>query len=432
VIGKNSRIYFYIPVLFLIAWAFYSFQSGHPPQLYWDEITHVNGARSILYAESSYSAPEQPPLGREILLASLFLFGDSPAGARRLSTLFGAASIILVFWIAYHLTQNIFVSFWSSLLLLSDPLFYIHSRIGMMDIFVTFFMLLAFGVFLKIRVGTNLACPPVVWRVFVPMGGRSQGSPLQYYLLGTILGIAFSIKMIALVLYPVFWMGLASSSLSLDKERVRERSEKWIPLTHLTLAFTLPTLLVFWLSYAILGFSLPEMKDQLLWFWNFQRYINPHESIVSHWPEWLIVQKPIWYLKEKIDSEYSHAIFAMGNAAFWIFAEIALLLWLFCWRDLFKKYFWIPLIILMQFAFWTFKPAPALYYMLPVLPFYALALGLTLKFLLDQFPDKKRHTQWNSIVFLVCCWGVFVYWYPLIHGKPIETQKIERYFFSSE
>src|SRR4029453_7526285 len=82
---------------------------------------------------------------------SIVVFGDSPAGARAFSALAGAGCIALVFLITRRLTGNAAAGWIASLALLFDTMFYLHARLGMLDMFVTFFMVLSFWYFLKIR-----------------------------------------------------------------------------------------------------------------------------------------------------------------------------------------------------------------------------------------------------------------------------------------
>jgi 4-amino-4-deoxy-L-arabinose transferase-like glycosyltransferase len=208
---------------FLLALGFYALWLWQPNRLYWDEMMHVNGARTILYGKRPYSAPIHPPLGREILFTSLFFFGDSPLGARILSTLAGAGGLAIVFLIAFQLTQNLGASALSAFTLFVENLYYLHARMGMLDIFVTFFMILSLWIFLKIR---------------------SKDPPLRrvghYYLLGSSLGLGFAVKVLAGVLYPIFFIPLLISVL-----KINDSSMKRGHLFHLFLGFLVPTLFFF-------------------------------------------------------------------------------------------------------------------------------------------------------------------------------------------
>jgi 4-amino-4-deoxy-L-arabinose transferase-like glycosyltransferase len=390
---------------FLISTAIYLFGLGNPERLYWDETIHVNAARTMLYGEAG--ARNYPPLGHEMLVVSLALFGDTPAGARGLSALCGAAGIALIFLIGRRLTRNPWIGALSALLLLFEPLFYLHSRIGMLDMFVTFFMILSFWIFLKIR-----------------ERNPEQRPFYLYYLLGTSLGLAFSVKMVAAILYPIFLTDLIWAAWKLG-----DAQKKKLRVFHLLAAFSLPTLLVFWGAYALLGHSLTEIRDHLAWYYGFMSTFQGHPRGMSRWYEWLYVKMPLWYLKIPFDKTHMVAVVATGNHLLWIGAEIIFVILLFCRKWINKEIYFLHLIIAAQFLFWEVKPTTHLYYMLPVVPFYALLIGVFFQFLLDRFPAKKKYIRADAVVFLLCSLFVFGYYFPLLTGRPIATEKMNAYLF---
>lgn len=379
---------------------------SEPNQLFWDEIIHVNGARSVLYGNKPYPTPYHPPLGREILLSSLYIFGDTPQGARGISILAGAGCVALVFLIAFRLTQSLFFASVSALSLLTDTLFYLHARMGMFDIFVAFFMVLSFWVFLWMR-----EKPP-------------PRPAYPYYLLGTALALAFAIKVVAGILYPIFFIDLLLTAL-----KCKERREKRREVSHLFFGFFIPALFFFWLPYAIMGYSLQGIKDHLVWVWEFMHTFKGSPSVISGWKEWLLVKKPIWYLNIPVDKTHMRSVVATGNYLLWIGAEIFFVILLFNWKRLPKKIFFVHAVIAAQLAFWAIKPTTHIYYMLPIIPFYALLVGVFFRFLADRFPAKSRYIQWDAAIYLACCFVIFGYYFPLIHGSPVERMKVNQYLF---
>jgi len=404
-IDKNSLGSPWIALIpFILALAFYIFWLDGPKRLYWDETIHVNGARAILY--STPSARDYPPLGREILALSLTIFGDSPAGARGLSAFAGAGSIALVFLIARRLTGNVAAGWIAGLALLLDTMFYLHARLGMLDMFVTFFMILAFWYFLKIREKEP-----------------ERRSWLSYYVLGFILAFGFSIKAVICVLYPIFLIDLA---WALFRSKTPSRKAH---LFHLALAFSLPTIFVLWLSYAILGYSLIEIKEHLTWYYNFMSTFQGNPHIISKWYQWIVVKEPIWYLKVNAGPGQMTAVVATGNHVLWFSAEIIFVVLLFCWRKIPKEWYFLHLIIAAQFFFWGIKPTTHIYYMVPLVPFYALLVGVFYAFMMQRFPAKQKYIKLDTAVFLVCCLLVFAYYFPLLSGRPIPKEKVQRYMF---
>ena len=92
--------------LFLISLGYFALFIQYPKKLYWDETIHTRGAQKILEGKGPYKDQMHPPLGRELLVASMYLFGESPTGARGLSVLAGAGTIALIFLIAFNLNSR--------------------------------------------------------------------------------------------------------------------------------------------------------------------------------------------------------------------------------------------------------------------------------------------------------------------------------------
>jgi dolichyl-phosphate-mannose--protein O-mannosyl transferase len=277
----------------------------------------------------------------------------------------------------------------------------------MLDMFVTFFMILAFWIFLKIRERAPEDRPPYL-----------------YYMLGTALALGFSVKMIAVVLYPIFFADLMWSAL-----KIKDGRRKKFRILHLLAAFSLPTFLVFWGAYAVLGHSLPEIGDHLTEYYRFMRHFHGEPQISSRWYEWLLVKMSIWYLKTPIDNTYSTAVVATGNHLIWWGAELAFVVLLFFRRWVHKEVYFLHLIIAAQFLFWEVKPTTHLYYMTPVVPFYVLLIGVFVQFMMERFPTKKKYLRFDAAVFLLCAFLVFGYYFPLINGRPIKTEKVEKFIF---
>ena len=87
-----------------------------------------------------------PPLGKWILGSGIELFGaDSSFGWRFGAALIGALSIFLLARIAIRLFSSLWIGSIAGLLLAVDGEHFVHSRTGLLDIFLMFFILLAFG-----------------------------------------------------------------------------------------------------------------------------------------------------------------------------------------------------------------------------------------------------------------------------------------------
>jgi dolichyl-phosphate-mannose--protein O-mannosyl transferase len=140
---------------------------GHPHVLVFDETYYVKDAWSqwnLGYAASwpdgadaRFAAGEpnifttdpsfvvHPPLGKYLIGFGMWLFGpDSSFGWRAMAALFGTALVLLLFLVAKTLTNSTVFATVASFLLAIDGLGIVMSRVGLLDVFLAFFILLAF------------------------------------------------------------------------------------------------------------------------------------------------------------------------------------------------------------------------------------------------------------------------------------------------
>ncbi|WP_295688287.1 phospholipid carrier-dependent glycosyltransferase [uncultured Brevibacterium sp.] len=109
-----------------------------------------SGDTSIILDSPSYVV--HPPLGKWILGAGIELFGaDSSFGWRFGAALVGALSIFLLARIAILLFSSVWIGSIAGLLLAVDGEHFVHSRTGLLDIFLMFFILLGFGCLVRDR-----------------------------------------------------------------------------------------------------------------------------------------------------------------------------------------------------------------------------------------------------------------------------------------
>lgn len=147
---------------------------GSPPKLVFDETYYVKDAYSFL--QSGYernwpdkandafnagdptvilSTPEyvvHPPVGKWMIAAGMWLFGsDNPFGWRFAAALTGTLSVLLISLIALKLFRSLPLAGAAGLLLAVDGHHLVMSRTSLLDIFLMFWVLAAFGALLMDR-----------------------------------------------------------------------------------------------------------------------------------------------------------------------------------------------------------------------------------------------------------------------------------------
>ena len=140
---------------------------GHPHALVFDETYYVKDAWSqwnLGYAatwpdgaDARFEAGEtdifttdpsfvvHPPLGKYLIGVGMWLFGpDSSFGWRIMTALFGTALVLLLYLVAKALTNSTVFAAVASGMLAIDGLGIVMSRVSLLDVFLAFFILLAF------------------------------------------------------------------------------------------------------------------------------------------------------------------------------------------------------------------------------------------------------------------------------------------------
>jgi dolichyl-phosphate-mannose--protein O-mannosyl transferase len=185
---------------------------GTPKGFIFDEVYYVDGARDYLKygVEVTGVDPEfvvHPPVGKWLIALGIKIFGDNEFGWRFMGALLGSVMIILIALIAQRLFRNTFLTISASALLAMDGLALVHSRTALLDIYLSFFILLATyffvmrwhwwtGIALGLAIATKwsglyflaLFAAIAIYRVFTHHTGRDLIRPtlktfLQYALL---------------------------------------------------------------------------------------------------------------------------------------------------------------------------------------------------------------------------------------------------------
>ncbi|MEM6446168.1 MAG: phospholipid carrier-dependent glycosyltransferase [Cyanobacteria bacterium P01_D01_bin.123] len=106
-----------------------------------DEVYFPKFAENYLDGERFFDG--HPPLGKYLIALGILLFGRNAIGFRITTALFGAIVPILVMGLLYRLTYRRNLALLGGLLMLSDGLFLVESRFGLMNVFLVAFGLLA-------------------------------------------------------------------------------------------------------------------------------------------------------------------------------------------------------------------------------------------------------------------------------------------------
>ncbi|MEN9305180.1 MAG: hypothetical protein RLY76_448 [Actinomycetota bacterium] len=111
-----------------------------------DEVYYVDGARDLLKygVEVSGSNPEfivHPPVGKWLIGTGIAIFGDNEFGWRFATALFGTLLILVFARLVHVLFYSPLLTALGAALMALDGLLLVHSRTALLDLFLTFFVL---------------------------------------------------------------------------------------------------------------------------------------------------------------------------------------------------------------------------------------------------------------------------------------------------
>ena len=136
----------------------------------------------------------QPEVGKLLIAASEWVFGLNPFGWRFASAVFGSLAILLICRIARRMTRSTLLGCVAGLLMSLDGLEFVLSRTGILDIFLMFFVLAAFGCILIDRDVSRARLAELVARHPGRPGGPRLGLRKWQLAAGVFLGLAVATK----------------------------------------------------------------------------------------------------------------------------------------------------------------------------------------------------------------------------------------------
>ena len=151
------------------------------------EIDHVSNVNTLLAQGSTQILKGtkgeyvvHPPLGKMFIAVGEWLFGLTPFGWRFAVAVAGSLAILMTARIARRMTRSTLLGCAAGLLLALDGLEFVLSRTAILDIFVMFWVLAAFGMLVVDRDSAGAAIA----------AGRPPGIRWRRVLAGVFLGLA--------------------------------------------------------------------------------------------------------------------------------------------------------------------------------------------------------------------------------------------------
>jgi dolichyl-phosphate-mannose-protein mannosyltransferase len=407
----------------------------------------------------------QPEVGKLLIAVGEWLFGLNSFGWRFSSAVFGTLAILLICRIARRMTRNTLLGCIAGLLMSLDGLEFVLSRTGILDIFLMFFVLAAFGCMVidrdiaRERLAAAMAGGPT------DEGGPKLGIRKWRVFAGIFIGLAIGTKWDAV--WYLFGFAILGTAWDIGARRAAglrsfvrgtfTRDVKWLPVTYLVIPFF--TYLATWSNWLLTStgydryyaqqngvripvisalYSLYEYHWEAIHFGVTLKQSHPYQS--QPW-DWLVMTRPVAFFYECYSgpvagpshycpsgysgAEWSQEVLAIGTPAIWWGSILALIFCLGWWllhRDwragavlcgvIAGWLPWWPLVSRTKF----------LYYALEFEPFLILSITLCIGLIIGQATASvQRRAIGAAIVgaFLLTVLFMFAYFYPIMAGKVI-------------
>ncbi|MCL5003928.1 MAG: glycosyltransferase family 39 protein [Patescibacteria group bacterium] len=339
---------------------------------------------------------EHPPLGKEIMALGIKFFGDNAYGWRFLPVVFSLLGSLAVYLFVKELSADTTVASLTTILLNLDFLYFIHSRLGTIEVFFVVFSWwsiyflykflrtenissLIFGSsFFALALATKWVAPLLLIPFIIVLIKERRYRQL--------IALAILLLLITGAVYTLtYWPYIGRHSLAAFGKLQIKMADNWITFSQRT-GF---------------NFSLPEY-------------------IANHAFAWVL--NPAWAYDAILNDNGSvQVIWAMYNPL--IFFGSLILLIKYFWREKFSplspaKQF-LSLLVLSFYLPWLLANRVEYpYYFLVGLPFLYTFLSLFLR-------DLKRRDSWLFLSIILTVVAVFAYFYPLISDFPVNPRYIQ-------
>jgi dolichyl-phosphate-mannose-protein mannosyltransferase len=403
-----------------------------------------------------------PPLGKWMIALGELGFGTESFGWRVSSAVSGTATVMLLAFIVHLLFTSAIWTFVGGLLLAVENLNFVQSRTAMLDIFVTFWIVLGFAFLLMDRRWIERRTPepaPAGDPAARSMGDPAPSPPLRRRLpaplwrpwrfaAGVALGAGLATK------WSAFTAVAVAVALSILWEVSRRRRagvsrpvRDAIPAEGfgLVLAFLIVPSVVYVASYAgwfaHFGFDLGQWMALQGSMYDWHRNLSSidlatgepiHPYLAQAW-KWILLWRPVVYYADFGDG-VRQVIYANGNPAIFWGSILAIPYAAFSWWN---KRDWragfVVLTVAGLYLPWFLVERPQfIFYATPITPFFVLACVYALK-QLSEVRFAALHAAGNrartvrpylplAVAFVVAAVGLFVWFWPTLTGGPLSDE----------
>lgn len=392
---------------------------------YFDEVYFPRTAYEYINGLLPYENTH-PPLGKIIITWGIRIFGFTPFGWRIMGVLFGALMLPMMYVFGKRVFKTTFLAFIVSFLMMFDFMHFTQTRIGSVDGYLAFFVLVMFYYMNQYFMKKSYE---IKFRVNI--------YPL--ILSGIFFGLAASVKWIGL------YAGAGIAIMFFLKQflEIRDYKKGYILKSNFFRKIMIPTLLLCLIFFIVIPLSIYFVSFKPIFNYSGNENIiteflkaqthmySYHSGVVtthpyaSPWWQWPAMVRPVYFYQLKNPAEGMWgAIASFGNPLVWWTGFICMLTTaVLAWSKKDKRVVFIYVAYLSLLLPWAIAPRKItfLYHYFSLVPFIIFAITYNIEHIIKKNKKNKK----IIILYLVLVAVLFAVFYPALTGIEVPLKYIE-------
>ena len=408
---------------------------------YFDEIYHARTAYEFVHHLSVYEWTH-PPLGKAFIALGVLLFGMCPFGWRIVGTVFGIIMVPVIYMFAKKLLKKSWLAAVTCVLFTFDFMHFAQTRIATIDVYVTFFIMLMYYFMYKYYSTSFYDTPFKKGLGMLALSGTAMGLGIASKWTGIYAGMGLAVLFFITLYrrYDEYRYAVKNPKGETDGISHQFIIDNFKPYTIKTLIwcvvfFAVVPVIIYLLAY-IPYLGAPDQSGLASIFANQESMLTYHSKTVlgsthpfsSHWYEWIIMKRPIWYFSGTLANGLKEGISSFGNPLVW-WAGIPAFFYMIYLAVTKKDRNSLFLVIgyLAQLVSWIpITRLTFIYHYFPCVPFIVLMVGYSLYTLYNEAKNKKR-AKYIIIGYSALVVVMFVMFYPVLSGMPVNPDYVKHF-----
>ncbi len=399
---------------------------------YFDEIYHARTAYEFIHSLDPYEWTH-PPLGKVFMAVGILIFGMNPFGWRIVGTVFGILMIPVIYLFAKRLLKHSWLAIITCLLFTFDFMHFAQTRIATIDVYGTFFIMLMYYFMYKY---CKLSFYDAgLKKTLVPLGlsGLCMGLGVACKWTAIYAGMGLAVIFFVTIYrrYKEFLYAEKNPSQMTDGIAHQDVIRNFKPYLIKTLLFccvmfvAVPAV-IYCASYipylkaeGMQGLKSILDNQSAMFTYHSKTVVSSTHPYSSHWYEWPIMVRPIWYYSGIVSGTLKEGISSFGNPLVWwvgIPAFAYMLYLTFAKKD--KCALFLAFSYFAQLVSWIpITRTTFIYHYFPCVPFIALMIGYSIYTLYHRHGESK-YIKYGAFVYTALAIGMFALFYPVLSGQP--------------